>query len=100
MKLIITEQQFKQLININELRSNPDKNVDPSFNEFFDNLISKFNIDDIFVSFRNSMNVTDVNPNNQYNTPTGFYSYPLKSYKADINELKFKNTFNEKSFRS
>jgi hypothetical protein len=104
MKIILKENQYKLIIesnqkefDINEKRSHPKTNVDPTFNEFFNNITSKYNIDDIFVSFRDSVNVTDINPKNKYNTPTGFYSYPLKSYKdkltKDIEENEFRTIF-------
>ena len=84
-----------------EKRSHADTNVDKSFNEFLNDLLAKYNIDDIFVSFRETKDVTDINPNNQYDTPSGFYTYPLRSYKDritnDISEHKFRKVFPYKS---
>ena len=33
-----------------------------------------------FVSLRGSSNVTMINPNNEFNTPTGTYTYPLIAF--------------------
>jgi len=95
MKIIITESQLYNLIS--EKRKYHNTNVDPSFNQYLNNLLSNFNVDDVFVSFRDNIYVTDINPINIYNTPTGVYTYPLKSFKKyitnDIDEEKFRNLF-------
>ena len=93
VKHIITEGDNK--FELDEKRSHPDTNVDQSFNEFFHNLTSKYDSKDIFVSFRDTQNVTDINPKNQFNTPTGFYCYPLSSYDYDesMSEYEFRGLF-------
>ena len=82
---------------LNEKRSHPETNKDLTFNQYLNKLLSTYNIDDIFVSFRKSVNVTDVNPNNGYETPTGVYTYPLLSFKdkidPNIDEDEFRRLF-------
>lgn len=97
-KIIVSEQQFKQLI---EKRSHAETNTDITFNQFFNNMLAKTSIDNMYVSFRHTMgDVTDVNKDNSYSTPTGFYTYPLKSFKGEIEELLLTKTFNEDNFRN
>ena len=85
---------------INEKRSNPEKNVDIGIRDFLLNLLSKYDITDIFVSFRTDTHVTDINPNNRYDTPTGFYAYPLYIYLTEemINSDDFNIAFFRKLF--
>lgn len=76
-----------------EKRSHAETNVDVLFQEFLFDILRNNDIKNIFVSFRDSEHVTDINPNNKYNTPTGFYAYPLASYQEKIQNV------NEKQFR-
>lgn len=95
--MILTEQQIINAIKkvINEARRNPETNIDESFADFYNRMIEKAPMEDIFVSFRDTTHVTDVNPVNKYNTPTGFYSYPLSSFDIDENpsEVEFRRSF-------
>jgi hypothetical protein len=106
MKLIISENQFEELIQVetfvNEKRANADTNINETFGQFFTKLINYSRLENIFLSFRRSIDVTDVNPNNQYNTPTGFYTYPLGAYTTEIDNAYNKDTkeINEQSFRN
>lgn len=69
-----------------EKRSHPETNVKETFNDVFNKALSKANnIQNIFVSFRDSLHVSDINPYNDYSTPTGFYCYPLMSYEVNKN---------------
>lgn len=88
---------FGDKFNLDEARSNPEKNPRVTFGMFMDNLVNKHPYENIFVSFRNDLHVTDVNPNNKYETPTGVYSYPLIGYFPD-KEAILKST--EQEFRS
>ena len=55
----------------------------------------------MFVSFRDKITVTSINPNNEFETPTGFYSYPMSFYKEklkyNISEYNFRKIFPYKS---
>lgn len=102
MKIGLYENIVNELNNylISEKRSNPKTNIDLTFEEYIDRILGSYNIDDIFVSFRDSTHVTDINPHNQYNTPTGFYTYPLKPFISKIKDLSTNNTIEENNFRS
>jgi hypothetical protein len=99
MKVIITEEQFNQLISMDESRSNPDININQTFDQFFKRLENRFGLEDLFLSFRDNLYITDVNPNNKYHTPVGFYSYPLIAYKDKIDRAIINGVYNEKMFR-
>lgn len=94
MKIIITEQQLNSII---EARSNPDTNVDPTFEETIELVLSKNSIQNTFVSFREEIGfASDMNVKNEYGTPTGMYCYPLWLFfqnKEDIIKI------GEKAFR-
>jgi hypothetical protein len=45
-----------------------------------------------FISFRDSVNVSFINPKNIYETPTGVYSYPSNNFLTDIKNC---NTISE-----
>lgn len=93
MKIIITESQLRGLIS--EKRSHPELNKAETFSQFLTRVLSKSSIENIFASFRDKLHTTDVNKNNEYGTPTGFYSYPLSSYniKPDMDEHSFRASF-------
>ena len=81
-----------------ESRSHKETNVDYTFNEYIHKLIYEFGINDLFVSFRKyDDKVTDINPTNHYDTPSGFYTYPLSSFgdeiTDDITERDFRALF-------
>ena len=96
-KITISERQLINTIKsvINEARRNSETNVDKSFTSFYNKMIEKAPIENIFVSFREDTHVTDVNPVNVYNTPTGFYSYPLSTFAIPENptEDNFRGLF-------
>ena len=87
---------FGDKFNLDEARSNPEKNPRVTFGMFMDNLVNKYPYENIFVSFRNDLHVTDVNVKNKYNTPTGVYSYPLISYYRNKYDL---SRMDERMFR-
>lgn len=67
---------------LEEARRNPETNIDqPIYKEILD-FVEKYNDSEglIFVSFRNSMDVTFINPINEFGTPTGLYTYPWENY--------------------
>lgn len=80
-----------------EKRSNYQTNIENTFNEFYNKIVSSYELKNIFISFRNGVHVTDLNLNNDYNTPTGFYTYPLISFKKglfdNISESQFRDLF-------
>lgn len=80
---------------LDEKRSHPETNIDPTFEEFLDKILNLGDINDLFVSFREDVFVTDINPTNQYSTPTGVYTYPLASYKVfpNMKEENFRSLF-------
>lgn len=41
-------------------------------------VMKKYDGNDVYISFRDFDTTTIINPKNQYDTPTGFYCYPLK----------------------
>ena len=67
-----------------EARSHPETNVDLTFEQYFNNILSKYSITDIFISFRSKDTLTDINPKNIWETPTGYYTFPLALYKNKI----------------
>jgi hypothetical protein len=69
---------------IHEKRSNPELNPKVEPIDQLKKIFKMFPSENIFISFRQGMHVTDINPKNRYNTPTGFYTYPASSYNAKI----------------
>lgn len=51
-----------------------------------DKIKSYCNRKNAYISFRDSVNVSLINPNNIYNTPTGVYTYPSIDFISKINE--------------
>lgn len=56
-------------------------------------LYDKYGFDNCYVSFRDTLHVGKINPNNGYNTPTGLYTYKLSNYLT-------RPIFNSDDFRS
>jgi len=56
------------------------KTKENDFNIFMDDLLSKYDYEDIYLSFRDRISTTMINKNNKYNTPTGIYTYKLSDY--------------------
>jgi len=42
--------------------------------------IQKYGIDNVYLSFRESIHTSTINKNNRYGTPTGYYAFPLPYY--------------------
>lgn len=69
--------------------------------EIISDVLNKYNGEDVYISFRDSITTNLINPENIYRTPTGFYAYPLgpviknKLGITNWSELKSmdKNTF-------
>jgi hypothetical protein len=55
--------------------------------------ISRFGYDKIYVSFRKTINTGFINRENAYDTPTGFYMYPIKSYQEKIAKVTNMKSF-------
>jgi hypothetical protein len=55
---------------------NPNENL----GALLDMLYKNFGFDNVYLSFRSSKHVGKINPNNQYGTPTGLYTYKLSNY--------------------
>jgi hypothetical protein len=55
---------------------NPNENL----GALLDKLYKDYGYDKVYVSFRDSKHVGKINPNNQYGTPTGLYTYKLSNY--------------------
>lgn len=93
MKFILNESQYNGL---DEARKNPATNQDPTLREFVEKVMRIAPLEDIYISFRRTIDVTDVNKHNEFNTPTGVYCYPLSAYdfsKSLDNEQKFRGLF-------
>jgi len=67
------------------------KTKENDFEVFMNDLLSKYDYDDIYLSFRKNISTTKINKNNIYNTPTGIYTYKL-SHFFNKNH-KFNNVF-------
>lgn len=78
-----------------EARSNPSLNPKKSAISQLKTLLSNTDIDNVYVSLRTQIHVSDINPNNEYSTPTGFYTYPLKYYRKFFNRVKDIDDFKE-----
>lgn len=81
MKLIDILRESNEL-ELKEKRRNPEVNYDHPIFAQIENFIQKNGGDEsqYFVSFRNDLNTTLINPKNQFNTPTGLYTYPWENY--------------------
>jgi hypothetical protein len=55
--------------------------------------ISRFGYDKIYVSFRKTINTGFINRENAYDTPTGFYMYPIRSYQEKIAKVTNMKSF-------
>lgn len=82
----LTFKKILESLNL-EARANPDLNPKETFHSFIENLLTKVNYENLYVSFRSSMHTTDINPKNNYQTPTGVYAYPVISYILSTDEL-------------
>jgi hypothetical protein len=55
--------------------------------------IKQYGWDNTYISFRDDVRVTEKNPNNAYNTPTGVYCYPVISYKNKVENVQSMRDF-------
>jgi hypothetical protein len=78
---------------LDEARRNPDVNFEQPIAKQIEQFVDKYKgqEDLIFISFRDSIHVTFINPNNTYGTPTGIYTYPWQNYYDDKFEKFVKN---------
>jgi hypothetical protein len=78
---------------LDEARRNPDVNVDQPIPKQIQQFVEKHKgqEDLIFVSFRDDVYVTFINPKNEFGTPTGIYVYPWKNYYDKTFEKYIKN---------
>ena len=58
-------------------------------------LDDKYGFENCYVSFRDTLHVGKINPNNEFNTPTGLYTYKLSKYisKPTYDKNAFRNEF-------
>ena len=63
-------------------------------------LYDKYGFDNVYVSFRGELHVGKINPNNEYDTPTGLYAYKLSNYitKPLYDKNEFRMAFPYVSF--
>jgi hypothetical protein len=69
---------------LTEKRRNPEINRKINFIEFIKNTIGNDSLDNWFISFREEDTVTFINPFTGYNTPAGYYAYPLSKKDYDL----------------
>lgn len=88
--MLITESQAKSVIEyhkkreynfaeLKELRRG-DFHEKNTF-EVLTDYVKKYGVKNTYLSFRDSIHTSDINRDNVYGTPTGYYIYPLKSYE-------------------
>lgn len=65
---------------VSEKRSNPELNVKIPPIDKVNRILKENSVENLFISFRKDLYVTDINKNTKYNTPVGLYTYPLKTY--------------------
>jgi len=57
--------------------------------------VQKYGLENVYISFRETVNTSTINPRNRYGTPTGFYAYPIKYYVEnrglDLNTITWEN---------
>ena len=70
------------------------KNYENDFNSFMNRLLNQYDYDKIYLSFKSSMNVSKINIKNEYNTPTGIYTYKLSNYFSKKNEWLLDDFYN------
>jgi len=83
MKEIIKKLLIERLLSENRYEN---KNHETDINSFMDRLLNQYDYDKIYLSFRSSMNVTKINIKNEYNTPTGIYTYKISNHLSKKNE--------------
>lgn len=95
--MTLTFKNILESLNL-EARSNPELNAKETFSSFIGNLLTKVDYQNLYVTFRKSLHVTDINRNNDYETPTGVYSYPVAEYVNSndiikVSEYNFRSVF-------
>jgi len=70
---------------LDEARRNPEVNVDQPVAKQIEQFVEKHKGREelIFISFRDDVYVTFINPKNVYGTPTGIYTYPWENFYDD-----------------
>jgi hypothetical protein len=70
---------------LDEARRNPEVNVDQPIAKQIEQFVDKYKGQEelIFISFRDDVYVTFINPKNVYGTPTGIYTYPWLNFYDD-----------------
>ena len=91
MKNMIKKLLIEKLLSENRYEN---KNYENDFNSFMNRLLNQYDYDKIYLSFKSSMNVSKINIKNEYNTPTGIYTYKLSNYFSKKNEWLLDDFYN------
>ena len=86
-RLDAVKKVFMPKQSVNEEVIDEKRAVEHYYEDSFKTLVgflTKFGYDNTYASFRQTINTGFINRKNNYDTPTGFYMYPLKSYKEKI----------------
>jgi hypothetical protein len=99
-RLDAVKKVFSPTQPVNEEAIDEKRAVEHHYEDSFKTLVgflTKFGYDNTYSSFRQTINTGFINRHNNYDTPTGFYMYPLKSFKEQIakvtNMKQFMNIF-------
>ena len=70
---------------LDEARKNPEMNIEQPVAKQIEQFVNKYKGKEelIFISFRDDVYVTFINPKNVYGTPTGIYTYPWLNFYDD-----------------
>jgi hypothetical protein len=70
---------------IKEARRNPEVNIKTPPIQKINKILQTNDLNNLFMSFRTDLYITDVNKTTKYGTPVGFYTYPLSVYHSKDN---------------
>jgi hypothetical protein len=78
-------------ISLDEKRAIPRKKYIESNFDTIKKYFEKYGYEDTYLSFRSGEYTTIINPNTTFNTPVGYYCYPMKNYETafkQVNDIK------------
>jgi len=81
---------------IKEARRNPEVNIKTPPIQKINKILKTNDLNNLFMSFRTDLYITDINKTTKYGTPVGLYTYPLSVYHSKDNFEKmqeFKQPF-------
>lgn len=87
-------QTFKSKFGLEEEVVDESRAVQSYYEEsfrFIKKYLEQHGFENTFVSFRKSIHTTFINRNNEYDTPTGMYVYPMKNFKDAYENKGIKN---------